>query len=110
MRRRKYVAAQVKGIVGLELRIERLEGKWKLNQNRSEADRRGVVDGLGRHRTPESAAMQELVKKTLDMSSVIVDIDCGDSDGSARNTCAQESCAQPVGGGGFHLSVGRRSL
>jgi transcriptional regulator len=61
----EYVASQVKGIVGLELRIERLEGKWKLNQNRSEADRRGVVEGLGDLDTPESAAMKEFVKKTL---------------------------------------------
>jgi len=61
----EYVAAQAKGIVGLELRIERLEGKWKLNQNRSEADRRGVVEGLGDLDTPESVAMKELVKKTL---------------------------------------------
>jgi transcriptional regulator len=61
----EYVASQVKGIVGLELRIERLEGKWKLNQNRSKADRRGVVDGLGDLDTPESVAMKALVKKTL---------------------------------------------
>src|SRR5690242_9811431 len=32
-------------IVGLEISIERLEGKWKLNQNRPEADRAGVIDG-----------------------------------------------------------------
>lgn len=41
-----YMAAMLKGIVGFRLRIERLEGKWKLSQNRSEADRAGVVAGL----------------------------------------------------------------
>ena len=49
----------------MEFRIERLEGKWKLNQNRSEADRRGVVEGLGELDTAESLAMRDLVKKTL---------------------------------------------
>jgi transcriptional regulator len=61
----EYVASQMKGIVGMEFRIERLEGKWKLNQNRSEADRRGVVEGLGELDTAESVAVRDLVKKTL---------------------------------------------
>lgn len=41
-----YVANQLRGIVGLEIRIERIFGKWKLNQNKSEADRRGNIAGL----------------------------------------------------------------
>ena len=60
-----YVASQMKGIVGMEFRVERLEGKWKLNQNRSEADRLGVVEGLGELDTPESVAMKDLVRNTL---------------------------------------------
>lgn len=35
-----------KGIVAFEMPVERIEGKWKLNQNRSEADRRGVIAQL----------------------------------------------------------------
>jgi transcriptional regulator len=42
-----YLAAMLAAIVGIELPIERLEGKWKLSQNRAAADRRGVVAGLG---------------------------------------------------------------
>ncbi len=42
-----FVAGQLKGIVGIALRIETLIGKRKLSQNRSEADRAGVVAGLG---------------------------------------------------------------
>jgi transcriptional regulator len=38
--------AQMKGIIGLELEIDRLEGKWKISQNRTAADRAGVVAGL----------------------------------------------------------------
>ncbi|WP_230530690.1 FMN-binding negative transcriptional regulator [Microvirga roseola] len=41
-----FVAAQLKGIVGVEIEIARIEGKWKVSQNRSEADRQGVSAGL----------------------------------------------------------------
>ena len=41
-----FVAAQVKGIIGVEIPISRIEGKWKVSQNRSPADRAGVVAGL----------------------------------------------------------------
>lgn len=41
-----YIAAQMKAIVGIEIPIARLEGKFKMSQNRSEADRAGVVAGL----------------------------------------------------------------
>ncbi|HEX5090515.1 MAG TPA: FMN-binding negative transcriptional regulator [Nocardioides sp.] len=41
-----YVEKQLRAIVGLELAIERVEGKRKLSQNRSEEDRAGVVLGL----------------------------------------------------------------
>lgn len=41
-----FVAAQLRGIVGVEIAVETLAGKWKLSQNRSEADRSGVAAGL----------------------------------------------------------------
>jgi transcriptional regulator len=41
-----YVDKQLRAIVGLELTIERVEGKAKLSQNRSAEDRAGVVAGL----------------------------------------------------------------
>ncbi len=39
-------AALRRGIVGLEIPLERVEAKWKLSQNRTEADRRKVVAAL----------------------------------------------------------------
>jgi len=42
----EFVQAQLKGIVGLELTLERLEGKRKLSQNRPAEDRAGVRAGL----------------------------------------------------------------
>jgi transcriptional regulator len=43
---KEFVAAQLKAIVGIEIPIARIEGKWKVSQNRSEPDRQGVVEGL----------------------------------------------------------------
>jgi transcriptional regulator len=42
----EYIDRNLKAIIGLRLPIERLEGKWKLSQNRTEADRAGVLTGL----------------------------------------------------------------
>ncbi len=55
-----YVAAQLKGIVGIEIPIDRIEGKWKLSQNRPEVDRAGVVAGL-RSEGAAAGVMAELV-------------------------------------------------
>jgi transcriptional regulator len=41
-----FIAAQLKGIVGVEIRLTGLEGKRKLSQNRSEQDRAGVIEAL----------------------------------------------------------------
>jgi transcriptional regulator len=41
-----YIEGQLKAIVGLELRIARVEAKFKFNQNRSPEDRAGVIRGL----------------------------------------------------------------
>lgn len=43
---RDYLDAMLRAIVGFALPIERLEGKWKLGQNRSAADQAGVREGL----------------------------------------------------------------
>lgn len=41
-----YPAAKLKGIVGIEIKITKIECKFKLNQNRSSADIQGVIDHL----------------------------------------------------------------
>ena len=43
---RDYLDAQMRGIVGVSVRVDTLEGKYKLSQNRSDADIDGVVEGL----------------------------------------------------------------
>jgi transcriptional regulator len=57
----EFIRSMLNGIIGLELPIRKLEGKWKVSQNRSERDRNGVVEGLNKINTPESLAMKELV-------------------------------------------------
>lgn len=41
-----YIEKELKAIVGFEMPIARVEGKWKMSQNRPEPDRRGVIEGL----------------------------------------------------------------
>ena len=41
-----YIDERLKHIVGLELQITRIEGKWKMSQNRNHADQLGVIAGL----------------------------------------------------------------
>lgn len=43
---RQYIESQLRGIVGIEIDIRQIEGKWKVSQNRPEADRIGVAQGL----------------------------------------------------------------
>ena len=52
-----YVQAQLKGIVGIEIGIRAMVGKWKASQNRSAADRAGVVEGLRERGDAGSAAL-----------------------------------------------------
>ncbi len=42
----EFIARQIKGIVGVRLHLESIEGKTKQNQNRSAADQEGVIEGL----------------------------------------------------------------
>ena len=41
-----FIQSQIKGIIGLELEIAEISGKWKVSQNRPVADRVGVAEGL----------------------------------------------------------------
>ena len=56
---------QARGIVGIEIAITAIIGKWKVSQNRSEADRAGVVAGLEERQDDEARAMAGLVNEKL---------------------------------------------
>jgi transcriptional regulator len=59
-----FVEKMLRAIVGLEIPIARLAGKWKLSQNRSPADRLGVIEGLSSEGGELRAAMAELMRET----------------------------------------------
>lgn len=52
-----FIAAQLAAITGFTLAIETIEGKWKMSQNRPEADREGVIAGLREEGKDEIAAL-----------------------------------------------------
>lgn len=62
-----YVEGQLRGIVGIELTVTRVEGKAKLSQNRSAADRQGVVEGLRAEHAADggAAAVADAMDATL---------------------------------------------
>lgn len=41
-----YIDAQMKAIIGIQIPITRIEGKWKMSQNRMEEDQLGVITGM----------------------------------------------------------------
>jgi transcriptional regulator len=57
------------GIVGIEIGITSLAGKWKISQNQPETNRAGVVAGLGERGTDHAGDMAALVAATLRDSS-----------------------------------------
>jgi transcriptional regulator len=57
-----FIASQIKGIVGIEITISALAGKFKASQNRAPADRTGVAEGLLGEADTAAPAMRELVK------------------------------------------------
>lgn len=58
-----FVDSMVKAIVGIEIPVTKLSGKWKLSQNRLPADRKGVIDTLGSRSDDDSKTMADWVKR-----------------------------------------------
>lgn len=52
-----YIQSQIRGIVGIEITISAIDGKWKVSQNRPVADRAGVAAGLDTAGNPQMADM-----------------------------------------------------
>jgi transcriptional regulator len=58
-----YVASMLTGIVGVEIAVSRLEGKFKLSQNRPAADRPRIIAALEGREDAESRAVAELMRE-----------------------------------------------
>jgi transcriptional regulator len=59
----EFIEAMLKGIVGVEIQIATLTGKWKVSQNRPDVDRHGVVEALRHSGDESSRAMADLVEQ-----------------------------------------------
>ena len=59
-----FIAMQRRAIVGVEIEILDIRGKWKTSQNRNAADRAGVIAGLDALGDEDSRAMAEIVRET----------------------------------------------
>jgi transcriptional regulator len=58
-----YIDVMLRGIVGFRFAIARLEGKWKMSQNREMKDRAGVVKGLGARAEGDDPEVAALVRR-----------------------------------------------
>ena len=56
-----FIAAQLRGIVGIRIPVVRLEGKRKMSQNRPESDRVGVAAGLAASENPQDRQVAPLI-------------------------------------------------
>jgi transcriptional regulator len=60
-----YIDVMLRGIVGFRFAITRLEGKWKMSQNRDTADQEGVAKGLGERRDGDDLAIAEVILRGI---------------------------------------------
>jgi transcriptional regulator len=58
----EYIEGLTKMIVGIEIAVDRIEGKWKVSQNRSVADQQGVIAGLDAVGSYSSQEMANLMR------------------------------------------------
>ncbi|HEX3139131.1 MAG TPA: FMN-binding negative transcriptional regulator [Rhizobacter sp.] len=58
-----YIETMLRAIVGIEIPLSSLQGKWKMNQNHPEANRQGVTRGLREQGREEAAAVAAWVER-----------------------------------------------
>ncbi len=58
-----FIATLARGIVGIRIPIASLEGVWKLNQHRSEADRQGMIAGLDGREDADSRELATIMRE-----------------------------------------------
>lgn len=59
-----YITTQMKAIIGIEISINRIDGKWKMSQNKEDADREGVIAGMRSDTDPhQNIRVAEVIEK-----------------------------------------------
>ncbi|HMH18435.1 MAG TPA: FMN-binding negative transcriptional regulator [Burkholderiales bacterium] len=59
-----YIETMLGAIVGIEIPVTRLVGKWKASQNRPPVDRKGVISGLNEIGDADAATMANFVRQS----------------------------------------------
>lgn len=60
-----YITTQMKAIIGIEISINRIDGKWKMSQNKEDADREGVIAGMRSDTDPHrNIRVAEVIEKS----------------------------------------------
>jgi len=60
----EYIDSELRSIVGFEMPIIRIEGKWKMSQNRPEADRKGAISGLDERNDSRDAEVSAEIRSS----------------------------------------------
>ena len=60
-----YIEIMLRGIVGFRFAITRLEGKWKMSQNREMQDQAGVVEGLSKRDDGDDLEIAKIVSRQV---------------------------------------------
>jgi transcriptional regulator len=64
-----YIEVMLRGIVGFHFSVTRLEGKWKMSQNRVAQDCDGVVKGLSTRGTGQDLEVAKLISRQVKSSN-----------------------------------------
>jgi transcriptional regulator len=60
-----YITTQMNAIIGIEISINRIDGKWKMSQNKEDADREGVIAGMRSDTDPhQNIRVAEVIEKS----------------------------------------------
>lgn len=65
-KKESVMLAELQGIVGFEIPIDRIEGKWKFNQNRTREDQAGVIKALRGSENQMYQAVADIMEKSLE--------------------------------------------
>ncbi|KAF5007793.1 hypothetical protein FDECE_5917 [Fusarium decemcellulare] len=66
----RYIELLKKSIIGIEITIDRLEGKFKMSQDKKSNDRQGVIRGFSGLKTEGASAVGRMIKERSDMKDM----------------------------------------
>ena len=64
-----YIEVMLRGIVGFRFAVTRLEGKWKMSQNREMQDQVGVMNGLNKRGDGDDLEIAQVISRQIKPTS-----------------------------------------